>query len=461
MKKFLLSMCCALGALAMNAETATILDGASATWTGDKNAYTTTVDGFKITLTKAKSQSDLLMPVDHVRVYVGATFTIQAPAGAMMTKVTMTEVHSAASSLDQMKWATGWTPFGSLSTSTKAEEFGATSAGLNTFEISEVAKQVRVSKIVVEYTPGTGVAKDDAEMSFPQTTYTATLGEGFTAPALSKTTDGEVTYTSSATDVATVDAKTGAVTLVAAGTTVITASAPETDDFYEGTASYTLVVEEPLPENLITSLLGEDDPNTPNEMPVGWTISGEIPADLTYVWTWAVYNGKGYLKGSAFANGTPYAADILAVSPVIDLTGKKNVSMNFDHAAKFQTTLLTNCGLQVREQGTTEWTALQIPTWPTAGAWDFANSGEISIEAYAGKKIELAFKYGSTTAGADTWEIKNVQILGDATEAVETIVSDENAPVKYYNLQGVEVANPQGGLFIRVQGKTATKVLVK
>lgn len=40
-------------------------------------------------------------------------------------------------------------------------------------------------------------------------------------------------------------------------------------------------------------------------------------------------------------------------------------------------------------------------------------------------------------------------------------VADENAPVEYFNLQGVRVDNPSNGLYIRRQGNTATKVLVK
>ena len=38
---------------------------------------------------------------------------------------------------------------------------------------------------------------------------------------------------------------------------------------------------------------------------------------------------------------------------------------------------------------------------------------------------------------------------------------NENAPVEYYNLQGVKVANPENGVYIRVQGSKATKVYVK
>ena len=48
---------------------------------------------------------------------------------------------------------------------------------------------------------------------------------------------------------------------------------------------------------------------------------------------------------------------------------------------------------------------------------------------------------------------------------VENIVVEEmeeiDAPVEYYNLQGVKVAEPSNGIFIKVQGKKASKVYVK
>ena len=50
----------------------------------------------------------------------------------------------------------------------------------------------------------------------------------------------------------------------------------------------------------------------------------------------------------------------------------------------------------------------------------------------------------------------------DNTSAVEGIeMEDANAPVEYYNLQGVKVANPSNGIFIKVQGNKATKEYVK
>lgn len=85
--------------------------------------------------------------------------------------------------------------------------------------------------------------KEAAGLSFGEVTkFTADLGSTFTSPTLTKATDAAATYASSNPDVATVDATTGAVSLVAAGQTTITATTPETDTYAAGSASYTLTV---------------------------------------------------------------------------------------------------------------------------------------------------------------------------------------------------------------------------
>ena len=48
----------------------------------------------------------------------------------------------------------------------------------------------------------------------------------------------------------------------------------------------------------------------------------------------------------------------------------------------------------------------------------------------------------------------------DIETGVEDTMVDENAPVEYYNLQGVKVANPENGIFIKKQGAKATKVVL-
>lgn len=144
---------------------------------------------------------------------------------------------------------------------------------------------------------------------------------------------------------------------------------------------------------------------------IDWTFNDvKLGEGMTYVWSWKEYNGKHYLNASGYMSNAAQTCEAWAVSPAIDLTGKTKVSVSFDHAAKFQTTLRTFCGFYVREAGKTDWTKLEIPTWPEAGAWTFVNSGAISLDAFAGKKIELAFKYESNSSGADTWEIKNLKV---------------------------------------------------
>lgn len=46
--------------------------------------------------------------------------------------------------------------------------------------------------------------------------------------------------------------------------------------------------------------------------------------------------------------------------------------------------------------------------------------------------------------------------------AIDNIVADDaNAPVEYFNLQGVKVQNPENGLYIKRQGKTVEKVVIR
>ncbi len=46
----------------------------------------------------------------------------------------------------------------------------------------------------------------------------------------------------------------------------------------------------------------------------------------------------------------------------------------------------------------------------------------------------------------------------DAAGLSNVTVDDENAPVEYFNLQGIRVANPEAGIYIRRQGNNTTKV---
>lgn len=165
----------------------------------------------------------------------------------------------------------------------------------------------------------------------------------------------------------------------------------------------------PPAEGTIYSALGENDA----ELTAGWTIENVAIDGVSYVWQWKEYNGKHYLNAGAFVGGVAYATEAYCISPVIDLTGATGCAVSFDHAAKFQTTLRTLCGVVAREEGASEWTELAMTAWPEAGSWTFANSGAISLAAFDGKKVQVAFRYRSSAEGADTWEIKNLAVTGN------------------------------------------------
>lgn len=87
------------------------------------------------------------------------------------------------------------------------------------------------------------IVKGAPSLSFPQTSYTVEMSDVFSTPKLEGLPEGVTpVYTSSNTEVATVNAATGEVAIVGVGTTTITVTSPNTDIYKEATASYELNV---------------------------------------------------------------------------------------------------------------------------------------------------------------------------------------------------------------------------
>lgn len=57
--------------------------------------------------------------------------------------------------------------------------------------------------------------------------------------------------------------------------------------------------------------------------------------------------------------------------------------------------------------------------------------------------------------------VKNTEYISGLSGVENITVNDENAPVEYFNLQGVRVADPGNGLYIRRQGNTVEKVIIR
>lgn len=135
-----------------------------------------------------------------------------------------------------------------------------------------------------------------------------------------------------------------------------------------------------------------------------------LPEGSSFVWS---YGGSNYgMKASSYVNKKNLASEALLVSPEIDLTDAEGAFLTFQHALNFLNgnNIDNHIALLVKKVGDADWTNVEIPNKPAGSNWTFVSSGDIDLSKYDGAKIQLAFKYVSTTSCAPTWEIKNVSI---------------------------------------------------
>ncbi len=101
---------------------------------------------------------------------------------------------------------------------------------------------------------------------------------------------------------------------------------------------------------------------------------------------------------------------------------------------------------------TNEWQSLDVTLGELQGLYpDFRIP-----DALSGNFFVLL---GGGVAGRNI-ALHNTFIYTPAPTGIDSVTIGDDAPVEYYNLQGVRVDNPAGGLFIRRQGNKAEKVIL-
>lgn len=91
------------------------------------------------------------------------------------------------------------------------------------------------------------------------------------------------------------------------------------------------------------------------------------------------------------------------------------------------------------------------------------SEGRITFPDDDGYRLQASFEYylEGLPADANTHNLFLVTLPSDDPNGIGDVVSpEEDSPVEFYNLQGVRVENPSGGVFIRRQGSLATKVVM-
>lgn len=270
------------------------------------------------------------------------------------------------------------------------------------FEFAGIRSQsgaLYLTSVEITYETGAGNVKDPAGLEYKTTEFTVEVGEEFTAPELVNPNNLAVTYDSSDKTVATVDAE-GKVTVLAVGTTTITATSAETETYKKGEASYTLTV---TPANVVYN--------------ADFTVDEVFTFEQSgsYPWSWDKTYG---LKGSAYVSGKANATDVVAASAVIDLTNRvAPIEFTINHALnqyKLNNVLIDvaevgeYAKIVARVEGETEWTEIAVPE-VTEFSWTYFNQ-TINLDQFSGKKIQIGFRYISTAEIAGTWEIKTVTL---------------------------------------------------
>lgn len=127
-------------------------------------------------------------------------------------------------------------------------------------------------------------------------------------------------------------------------------------------------------------------------------------------------------EGSGSKN---YQAESWLISPEIDLTNYTDANLYFDHAFAYVSSGAPQdyFSIQVSEDGGATWKSREVPKWLVSHSYfELAQSGNISLSAFKGKKIKFAFVYKSTKDVAPTWEITSVTV---SFERQELLPDDE------------------------------------
>jgi len=455
MKKFLrysLALMMALiGTAATAAETTVTFDPASDTGTGSSTAssYVVEKDGVKFSVSNGLifSKNDLT----YYRIYKEHVATFEITSGT----ITAVKFTCTASGTD--KWGPGnltlntgasvGTDKGSYSYDGNA---GTWTGNATTVCFTASGSQVRATLIEVTIvadgeTSTTTVAAPTITPSVTEaeegTAFTVAFSHTDAAATIYYTTDGTTPTTAStkAAGDASLTMGTADITIkaIAEVNGTVSAAATATVAYKAPTeGGYTVVSTFPY-EAALTTTDNRDD----------FTLQQDESVSFN-VWS---FDSKYGAKASAYRNNTKYASEAWFLTPIFDLTNVTSPTFSYDEAGKFFGTMADEATVWVREGATGEWQQVTLTSRMSGSSWTYVNSGDLDLSAYVGKKIQIGFKYVSTTSAAGTWEIKNFKLNATATGIVAPTAAVQTA-AKAYTLSGMEAPAGYRGIVI-INGK--------
>jgi hypothetical protein len=315
---------------------------------GDANVWTFTTDNFNMVQRKNSSSNAIVSTYAELRVYISHSFEISPKiAGKTITSIVFTTTSSTyATALNNGTVLAGTTE----ATATALTGKSTVSGNNVTYDLSSVsnaeffkvslAAQTRFSSIVINYTESSSCTA--STLSFANATVSKTMGDAaFTIAATSLNTTTAITYESNNTAVATVNAATGEVTLVAAGTAKIKATQAAgthaSVDYCAATAEYTLNVATNVPTITVTEVLPAFTANVGANDQKTLTVTGaNLTADIALTITGAdaamfsVTNTLPAAGGTATITYSPTAPGAHTATLALNSTGATEVLLTLN-----------------------------------------------------------------------------------------------------------------------------------
>ena len=326
----------------------------------------------------------------------------------------------------------------------------------DTFTVEAYAEKdgLRSETVTATYTIGGKLNPDIAWVNAegePVTEFTWTIGEttfddmpAFICPPR---LFGSITLTSSNPDVAAIDMDADPwLKIITPGTTVLTLSLPETEDYDASSADLTLIVTDPSQKPATVdgtfnftdfSSLNFTTPTEAPEPGKGIQIEENSLTANDIVLSFTKTEGTGVRVWNSNGNTTMR----IYKSSSMTITAPDNY-----YVTKVEFTPGSDKGNWDLQMASGEKGTFTDKVW-TATADDKVSS--VKFEVPAG---------GNTYISTITVECTKIPSVPSGVSDMET--TDENAPVEYYNLQGLRVLNPENGIYIRRQGSKVTKVII-
>lgn len=336
------------------------------------------------------------------------TFTIAKAASAVATAPTAKALTytGSAQELVTAGTATGGTMQYSLDAKTYA---GAIPTGTNAGSYTVYYKVVGDAnhEDAAGGNVSVSIAKANVTVTFASKTTSAKLGEAFASQTATTSPAGlTLSYSSSTPSVATVNATTGVVTLVAAGNTTITASFAGNDNYNAATDSYTIsvskadavAVELSFASDKVTATYGDGTVtppalNNPRQLPLTWSSSQESVATIGANNSIKIVGAGQTVISASFAGNDDYQAKVASFTLIVN---KAKVTVEFDTDA--ETATIGEPFVSPKAKTTPSGLQLVYSTTDKYIAKVDGSTGEVTLRSAGKVKITASFH------GSDNYE---------------------------------------------------------